>query len=97
MQSQTDWDDVAFLRSTPNSPWICAVTKQYKLVYSSVEEPWLIDVQNDPKEVTNLFTQKEHAARIKELTAKLFDYCRAHQDEHARIPSIQQQIKAVLN
>lgn len=97
MQSQTDWDDVAFLRSTPNRPWICAVTKQYKLVYSSVEKPWLIDVQNDPNEVTNLFTKKEHAARIKELTAKLFDYCRIHQDEHARIPSIQQQIKAVLN
>ncbi|MEK6236981.1 MAG: sulfatase [Planctomycetales bacterium] len=91
-----DWDDLAFLRSTPNSPWVCAVSKKYKLVYSASDEPWLIDLQADPNEVTNEFGLEKHKQRIKQMTTRLYEYCRLHQDEHARVPRIHQEINAVL-
>jgi len=49
------WNDISFLRSTPGQPWLCAVSARYKLVYSALDDPWLIDIQQDPGELTNLF------------------------------------------
>ncbi|MCA9246030.1 MAG: sulfatase [Planctomycetales bacterium] len=91
------WDDTAFLRSTPRQPWLCAVTQQYKLVFSAAGDPWFIDVQNDPAELTNLFHRPEHAERIRQLTTRLREYCQAHQDPHGRVPAIHQAMQAVLD
>lgn len=84
-----DWDDVAFIRSTPGQPWLAAVTARHKLVYSSLDEPWLIDVQADPAETTNLFDRPEHAELVRRLSKRLLQYCLEHQDEHGRHPKIQ--------
>ncbi|MEQ8785851.1 MAG: sulfatase [Pirellulaceae bacterium] len=91
-----DWDDVAFLRSTPGGVWLGAVTGRYKLIYSAAEEPWLIDMQEDPTEVTNLFGQAEQRDRIRALTARLLDYSKTHHDPYARLPNIQQTMAAAL-
>ena len=92
------WDDRTIIRSTPSrSPWISAVTKQHKLVFSSVEEPWLIDVQNDPQELTNLFGLPEQKPLIRELTAFMRDYAVTHNDAHARHPKIREQIQRILD
>ena len=90
------WNDIAFLRSTPNQPWLCAVTAKYKLVYSANERPWLIDVEADPNELTNLIDQPEHRDRIARMTRALLAYSRAHQDPHARVPKIQAAIQQNL-
>jgi arylsulfatase A-like enzyme len=91
-----DWDDVAFLRSTPGGVWLGAVTGRYKLIYSAADEPWLIDMQQDPTEVVNRFDQAEHRDRIRTLTARLLDYCKTHNDPYARVPKIQEAMTAVL-
>lgn len=92
--SSEGWDDLAFLRSTPASPWLCAVSGQYKLVYSKQDDPWLIDVKNDPQEVINLIDRPEHQARIAEMTRRLMEYCRLHLDPYARDPEILASMKA---
>ncbi len=96
MGQAKEWDDVAFLRSTPGAPWLCAVTKRYKLVYSANDRPWFIDMQTEPEELTNLFGRRETTQRVREMTAKLYEYCRLHQDEYSRVPRIHEEINTVL-
>lgn len=88
--NETEWKDIAFIRSTPGSPWLCAVTSQYKLVYSENDRPWLIDTVSDPNELTNLIEEPKHRARIAEMTKALSEYAVAHQDVHARSPGIRE-------
>ena len=94
--ADASWEDMAFLRSTSGrTPWLAAVTGQYKLVVSAADDPWLIDVINDPSEVINLAGEPEHHERVKSMTAALANYTREHQDSHARHPKIRQQLQGV--
>ncbi len=94
---EAKWDDIAFLRSTSGrAPWLCAVTKRYKLVYAAGEKPWLIDMQEDPGELTNRFGDEQHKAIAREMTGKLLAYARKHQDEYARVPAIQTAMAAAM-
>ena len=86
---EESWNDIAFLRSTPGQPWLCAVSARYKLVYSAQDDPWLIDLQQDPGEVTNLFGKPGLQDVARTMTGQLIEYARRHQDEHARVPRIQ--------
>tara|TARA_Y100001960_G_scaffold235062_1_gene247433 strand:+ start:1348 stop:2763 length:1416 start_codon:yes stop_codon:yes gene_type:complete len=89
---QKPWEDIAFLRSTPGNEWLAAVSAQYKLVISAADTPWLIDVQNDPNEVVNLFGNPKYARVAAKMRAGLVQYVRTHNDTHARIPQIQAQL-----
>ncbi len=88
----TNWHDIAFMRSTPNGPWLSAVTSRFKLVISESEKPWLIDLQEDPSEVINLYGQSKHNQLILRLTEERRNYARKHDDPHVRIPEIRQQL-----
>jgi arylsulfatase A-like enzyme len=88
----TNWHDIAFMRSTPNQPWLSAVTSRFKLVISKSDKPWLIDLQADPAEIVNLYGQDKHDLLIRRLTEELRDYTRKYDDPHARIPEIRQQL-----
>lgn len=99
--AQTEWEDIAFVRSTgrpgqPGNAWLSAITQRYKLVYSSNEEPWLIDLKEDPNELTNLFGQARHKEKVRWMTQKLFGYGNAHDDEYVRIPRIRSWMDQVL-
>ncbi len=92
-KSDGDWDDVAIIRSTgqpgrAGNAWISAITRQFKLVYSSNEEPWLIDLKHDPNELTNLFGQAAHKQQARSMTEKLRAYGKAHNDPYVEIPRI---------
>jgi uncharacterized sulfatase len=93
----TNWHDVAFMRSTPNQPWLSAVTSRFKLVISKSDKPWFIDLQADPSEVVNLYGQSKHNLLIRRLTEELRDYARKHDDPHVRIPEIRQQLFGTTN
>jgi hypothetical protein len=80
------------MRSTPNQPWLSAVTARFKLVISASDKPWFIDLQADPGEVVNLYGQSKHNLLIRRLTEELRDYARKHDDPHVRIPAIRQQL-----
>ena len=92
-----NWGDIAFLRSTSGkSPWLAAVTQRYKLVISAADSPWLIDMQEDPNELHNLFGSKDHHFLIRQMTASLLEYAKTHQDDHARVPAIQNAMGDIL-
>lgn len=91
-----DWDDIAFVRSTPGSEWLSAITARWKLVYSMNEEPWLIDVKNDPNELINLAGRSEHADVLKDLTKQLLAYGKQYNDPYVDNPRIQSWMQQVL-
>jgi len=92
-----EWDDIAFVRSTPGSNWLSAITARWKLVYSINEEPWLIDVKNDPNELTNLAGRSEYVDVMKELTTELLAYGKEYNDPYIDNPRIQSWINQVLD
>ena len=67
------WQDLVCLRSTtkldqaPN--WAAAVSDRWKLVLSPHEVPWLLDLENDWKEMENVAKKKPE--RVKEMAAAL--------------------------
>jgi len=89
---QTQWQDLTFLRSTPGTEWLAAVSSHYKFVISRSDRPWLIDLKNDPNEVVNLFGDPKYAKIAAQMRAGLVQYVRQHNDTHARIPQIQAQL-----
>ena len=92
------WDDVAILRSTSGkTSWLSAVTQDLKLVFSTVESPWLIDLKNDPNEVVNEFENPKYAEKLQKLTSKLHTYAQEHNDPYARTPRIRRAINRILN
>ena len=91
-----DWEDIAFVRSTPQAPWLSVITRQYKLVYSTKDQPWLIDLKNDPNELTNLFGQEKHKEMVRRLTKKLRAYGEQYDDNYIQIPRIRSWMDQVL-
>jgi arylsulfatase A-like enzyme len=91
-----DWKDVAFLRSTGKTGWLCAVSDDYKLVYSPHDDPWLFDLKNDPDELDNRFGEPEYREVVQQLTRALIQYCRDHQDPNGQEPKIQAAMAAAV-
>jgi len=84
------WEDVIFVRSTGDeSGWIAAVTDRYKLIYSTQSAPWLFDLQSDPDELVNRFSDPEYRRVVRELSQQLSDYGRRHRDPRVQNARIQ--------
>ena len=95
--SKTDWNDIAFIRSTSaGKPWLCAVTDRYKLVYSSMGDPWLFDLQQDSDEMANLFSDPASKKVVTEMTTQLQSYCKLQKDPYADLPEIKSAMDGVL-
>ena len=55
-ENEGRWEDIAFIRSTGAvGGWVAAVTDRYKLICSTTDMPWLMDLEKDPDELTNYF------------------------------------------
>lgn len=92
------WRDLAIVRSTSGrTPWISVINAQHKLVFSSVDEPWLIDLKSDPQEVVNRFGMAEHDALVRTMTTHLKEYAIQHNDPYVRNPGIRQHIQRILD
>jgi len=89
-----EWKDIAFLRGTRRTKWLCAVTDRYKIVYSPKDVPWLFDLQEDPDELMNFFGDEAHRTVARELTRLLRDYCDKHGDPYGAIPRIRAEMAA---
>jgi arylsulfatase A-like enzyme len=100
-RTTTDWQDIAFIRSTgqagQTNAWLAALTKRYKLVYSTNEVPWLIDLQEDPNELTNRFGVPELQDTVRWMTQQLQSYAVQHDDHYASLPGIRSWIEQTLN
>lgn len=94
------WKDVTFMRSTgqPKSGrvgWISAVTPRYKLILSSSDQPWLLDLKEDPDELTNFIEGLRHREVAKYLARDLIAYGRKYKDPYCSHPKVKAQLKAL--
>jgi len=96
-QEGVEWDDVAFLRGTGGSGWLCVVTDDHKLVYAPQGDPWLFDLKKDPDELTNCFHDPDYQEVVRRLTARLADYCRRYDDPYGENPQIKADMSQVLS
>jgi arylsulfatase A-like enzyme len=80
-EAPTGWTDIAFLRGTGLEPgWVAAVTRRYKLVCSTRDDPWLFDLHKDPDELTNCFTRPDYREAVRTLSLQLRAYGQASKD-----------------
>ena len=92
-----EWNDFAFVRSTSTkAPWISVLTSRYKLVFSTQDDPWFLDLEQDPREVVNRFGDKSLQPTIREMTSRLDAYAREHNDPYVRRPQIKSHIQRIL-
>ena len=59
---QDSWPDFTFMRNTEKADygtWFAAVTSIYKLILSTKDEPWLMDMKKDPNELTNFIKDRK--------------------------------------
>jgi len=96
-----EWNDITVIRSTggkqgDGNAWIAAISERYKLVYSAVEEPWLIDLKNDPNEVSNLFGNPKLKDVIQTMTAHLQAYGSSQDDPYLQQPRIRSWVQQGL-
>lgn len=76
-----DWHDIAFVRGTGTvNGWLMAVTDRYKLVYSASDSPWLFDLERDPDEVVNMFTNDAYREIVQKMATSLRKYAADHND-----------------
>ncbi|ARN57402.1 sulfatase-like hydrolase/transferase [Sedimentisphaera salicampi] len=53
--------------------WAAAVSSRYKLVLSTVDRPWLFDLEKDPDELTNFCNKEEYAEVSKRFKKALVE------------------------
>ncbi len=94
------WKDVAFMRSTGGQKgqanWLAAVTRRYKLVYSALDDPWLFDLQGDPDELTNFFSDPAYRQTVRELSRALLVYGKKHKDPYVDHPAIKRGLQRAV-
>ena len=70
---------VRFTFDTGRTPlWAAAIQRQYKLVISSVDVPWLFDLEDDPYELINYFDESSHADVRDLLLKRLYKVMEEH-------------------
>jgi len=74
------WNDITFLRSSRGGNWLCAVSDRYKLVVSSGERPWLMDLQADPTEALNHASDPQKAEVLQSMARALKAYAIEEKD-----------------
>ncbi len=81
-----DWSDVTFMRSTgvigATNGWVAAVTPRHKLILSDKDEPWLLDLNEDPDELTNFVHDEKQRATTRDLAKEIKAYGERHNDPY---------------
>ena len=71
-QAVVDSDEITYMRAHGVDPgWVAAVNDRYKLVLSKQDIPWLFDMEKDPDELTNYYSQPEYKEISDHLTKRL--------------------------
>lgn len=97
--NQKDWEDITFMRSTglgKTGNWVAAVTSRYKLILSKNDEPWLLDLQEDPYELINFISKPEMNPVVKELAKQLSNYAQKRNDTFLQGTKMAEDLKALL-
>ncbi len=74
-RDQTNWNDIAFVRGTGDKQgWLMAVSDRYKLVLSSLDSPWMFDLERDPDEVSNMIDHPGYREQVKTMATEMLNY-----------------------
>jgi uncharacterized sulfatase len=83
-KAPSGWTDITFFRGTGNGKgvngWVAAVTDRCKLIYSPVDDPWLFDLEKDPDEMINQFTNPDYRQTVRTLSGLLLEYGKKYND-----------------
>jgi len=64
-------DDRIVYITNANSRWVAAVSRRFKLVLSPSDDPWLFDLEKDPDELINFYTNPEYKPIAEKMQAEL--------------------------
>jgi arylsulfatase A-like enzyme len=97
-EAPPSWNDVTFVRqaSREGAGWLAAVTDRYKLILSPGDDPWLLDLFEDPDELKNYFADPEYRQTARELARELALYGETYGDPYAANPDVAADLRAVL-
>jgi arylsulfatase A-like enzyme len=88
------WSDITFVRGTGNHSWIAAISQKHKLVFAPNEKPWLFDIEKDPNELTNYYSDKTYQPVVQKLSRALMQYGKTHNDPSYNAEQTKLQINA---
>jgi arylsulfatase A-like enzyme len=93
-RAPADWRDRTFVRiggddGRGSGGWLAVFTQRHKFVLSPTDTPALFDLDNDPFELKNLFTDPGQRERIRELASHLKTYAETTADPHTANPAVQ--------
>jgi len=92
------WKDIAFMRGTgQEAGWVAAVTRRYKLVYSTQDDPWLFDLDEDPDELTNFYTSDRCRSTVRLFSTELRDYGKKYNDPRVANARIQADLRWAID
>lgn len=98
-----DLDDAVFMRATSTkrennqvtrAKWVSIVTSRYKLTLSENPEdlPWLTDMEKDPDELINRYTDPNYKGTVVWLRKKLAEYGTRFHDPRMQNPKIKKEL-----
>ena len=64
-------DRIVYVRHSGGA-WVAAFDRRYKLVLSSLDKPWLFDLEKDPDELVNFYEREEYENTFLRLKNELF-------------------------
>lgn len=62
------------------SKWAAAVNHRYKLILSPLDDPWLFDLEKDPDELINFYSNPEYKTVAKRFEAALLEQIKRYND-----------------
>lgn len=66
--------------TSSNGGWIASVSNRYKLVLSPNEDPWLIDLQEDPDELINFYSDPGYSKIADKMKTELLKLAGEYKD-----------------
>ena len=63
-------DRIVYVRQS-NGSWVAAFDRRYKLVISSLDQPWLFDLEKDPDELSNYYGREGYEKPYQRLKTEL--------------------------
>ena len=96
------WEDRIFMRGTgqrdnkPDINWLAAVTDRYKLIYSPKDVPWLIDLEEDPDELINLYQNPDYKETVSDLSKSIIEYGEKYNDPRIHMTKFRTELDKAL-
>ncbi|MCP4092401.1 MAG: sulfatase-like hydrolase/transferase [Planctomycetes bacterium] len=94
------WQDIAIMRQAgrKGEGWLAAVDDRFKLVVAPDAQPWLLDLEQDPDELINFYSDPQRHADVVRLAQHLLHYGAESGDSYVDVPTVKATLlKAVFH